>query len=160
MSTHRDGYIAMPGAGKKFERDPDRPVLVKASGEDTDGVRAVLEETIGPGGGGPLHVHHHSDELIYVLEGEFRFRLGERLSRGTAGTLVFVPKGVPHHWQNIGHRPGRMLFVLQPAGFEKCLEDVSRIPVAQRDLATLKLAYQKHGADVLGPRLPPAERQG
>lgn len=155
MSTDRDGYVVLPGAGKTFERDPDRPVLVKASGEDTGGACAVLEETIGPGGGGPLHVHHQSDELIYVLEGEFRFRLGARLSRGAAGTLVFVPKGVPHHWQNIGPGQGRMLFVLQPAGFEKCLEDISRIPVAQRDLATLKLAYQKHDADVLGPRLPP-----
>ena len=153
MTTGRDGYVVLPGEGKRFERDPDRPVLVKASAEDTDGAFAVLEETVGPGGGGPLHVHHHSNELIYVLEGEFRFRLGERLTSGTAGTLAFIPKGVAHNWQNIGHRPGRMLFVLEPAGFEKCLEAVSRIAVPQRDLATLKLVYQKHDADVLGPRL-------
>ncbi len=158
MATGGDGYFVLPGVGKKFERDPDRPVLVKASGEDTDGAFAVLEETVGPGGGGPLHVHRDSDELIYVLEGEFRFRIGERLTSGTAGSLAFVPKGVAHNWQNLARRPGRMLFILQPAGFEKCLEEVSRIPVAQRDLATLKLAYQRHGADVLGPRLPPIEQ--
>jgi hypothetical protein len=77
VTTGRDGYFVLPGVGKKFERDPDRPVLVKASGEDTEGAFAVLEETIGPGGGGPLHVYRDSDELIYVLEGEFRFRIGD-----------------------------------------------------------------------------------
>jgi quercetin dioxygenase-like cupin family protein len=158
VTISKNGYVALPGLGKRFERDPDRPVLVKASGEDTDGACAVIEETVGPGGGGPLHVHRDSDELIYVLEGEFRFRIGERLTNGTAGTLAFVPKGAPHNWQNIGPRPGRMLFVLQPAGFEKCLEAISRIPVAQRDLATLKLVYQRHGADMLGPRFPPIEQ--
>ncbi len=39
-------------------------------------------------------MHRDSDELIYVLEGEFRFRIGEQLTRGTAGALAFVPKGV------------------------------------------------------------------
>jgi quercetin dioxygenase-like cupin family protein len=158
VTTGGDGYFVQPGVGKKFERDPDRPVLVKASGEDTGGAFAVLEETVGPGGGGPLHVHRDSDELIYVLEGEFRFRIGEQLTRGTAGTLAFVPKGVAHNWQNIARRPGRMLFILQPAGFEKCLEEISGIPVSQRDLPTLRLAYQRYGADVLGPRLPPIDQ--
>ncbi len=50
MTTGGDGYFPQPGVGKKFERDPDRPVLVKASGEDTGGAFAVLEETVGPGG--------------------------------------------------------------------------------------------------------------
>ena len=79
MITDGEGYCALPGMGKKFERDPDRPGLVRASGEDTAGAFAVVEETVGPGGGGPLHVHRDADELIYVLEGEFRFRLGDRL---------------------------------------------------------------------------------
>ena len=38
MTIGRDGYFVLPGVGKKFERDPDRPVLVKASGEDTGGL--------------------------------------------------------------------------------------------------------------------------
>lgn len=117
----------------------------------------MVEETVGPGGGGPLHVHHDADELIYVVEGAFRFRLGERLTSGGAGTLAFVPKGLPHNWQNIGPGHGRIFVVLAPAGFERCLEEISGMPLSQRDLATLKRVYQKYGADVLGPRLPPVE---
>lgn len=160
MITDGEGYCALPGVGKKFERDPDRPGLVRASGEDTAGAFAVIEETVGPGGGGPLHVHHDADELIYVLEGEFRFRLGDRLISGAAGTLTFIPKGLAHNWQNIRPSHGRIFVVLAPAGFEKCLEEISGMPLSQRDLATLKRVYQKHGADVLGPRLPPIEHPG
>lgn len=66
-----------------------------------------------------------------------------------AGTLTFVRKGLAHNWQNIGRTHGRIVIVLAPAGFEKRLEEISEMPLSQRDLATLKRVYQKHGADVL-----------
>jgi uncharacterized cupin superfamily protein len=46
-----------------------------------------------PGDGPPRHIHYGSDELFYVVEGEFLFLVGERLESVSAGTYGFVPKG-------------------------------------------------------------------
>jgi mannose-6-phosphate isomerase-like protein (cupin superfamily) len=48
-------------------------------------------------GSGPatLHVRHQDDEAWYVLEGELRFRSGDRTEVVQAGATVFAPAGVP-----------------------------------------------------------------
>jgi quercetin dioxygenase-like cupin family protein len=43
----------------------------------------------------PRHSHPW-DELTYVLEGEMEFRVGDLHSVGGPGTLVALPRGVPH----------------------------------------------------------------
>lgn len=48
-----------------------------------------------------FHIHEDSDELFYVIEGEFRLEIkadGElnRLITVRAGELIIVPKGVSH----------------------------------------------------------------
>src|SRR3972149_10170118 len=60
-------------------------ITVKIGSEQTDGRYAVIEEVSPVGGGPPLHVHRHEDEVFYVLEGEAEFQLGGQRFRGTAG---------------------------------------------------------------------------
>jgi mannose-6-phosphate isomerase-like protein (cupin superfamily) len=43
----------------------------------------------------PLHSHPW-DELTYVLEGEMEFTAGDETRVGGPGTLVSLPRGVPH----------------------------------------------------------------
>jgi hypothetical protein len=43
----------------------------------------------------PRHAHPW-DELTYVLEGEMEFRVGDREGRGGPGTVVTLPRRVPH----------------------------------------------------------------
>ena len=43
----------------------------------------------------PRHAHPW-DELTYVLEGEIEFRVGDEQGAGGPGTLVTLPRGVPH----------------------------------------------------------------
>jgi hypothetical protein len=43
----------------------------------------------------PLHSHPW-DELTYVLEGEMEFTVGGETGGGGPGTLVSLPRGVPH----------------------------------------------------------------
>jgi Cupin domain len=65
-------------------------------------------------GSGPatLHVHHEDDEAWHVLEGELRFRFGDRVEVAQAGSTVFVPAGVPHTYETL---PGaRYLIILTP----------------------------------------------
>ena len=67
-------------------------MTLKATCEETGGSIEFLEATSLPGCGSPRHVYHSSDELFYVLEGEFLFLVGERQVRALPGTFVFVPR--------------------------------------------------------------------
>ena len=50
-----------------------------------------MESGEGPG----LHVHSREHELWYVLEGEFRFLLGDALIHEPTGGLAFGPAARP-----------------------------------------------------------------
>ncbi len=43
-----------------------------------------------------FHVHEHSDELFYVIEGGFRLETEEGNFDLAGGELIIVPKGVRH----------------------------------------------------------------
>ena len=75
----------------------------------------VIEGTAAPGEGPPLHVHRDQDETIYVLKGRYRVRLGERDVDAPAGAFVFIPRGTPHTWQNVGAEVARFVATLAPA---------------------------------------------
>ena len=53
-----------------------------------------------------LHHHPHADEWYYVIDGSALFAVGGELIRGTAGTAMFIPAGVPHRIENDG--PGTL----------------------------------------------------
>jgi mannose-6-phosphate isomerase-like protein (cupin superfamily) len=68
--------------------------------------------------GTPLQVHRSTDEAFYVLEGTFGFRAGERTFAGSAGTFVFVPRGVEHAFWNEGSTWVNKLIAVSPPGLE------------------------------------------
>ena len=43
-----------------------------------------------------LHVHENHDELVYIIEGEGEFILGDTTKRAKPGDLLYFPKGVVH----------------------------------------------------------------
>ena len=49
-----------------------------------------------------LHHHPHADEWYYVIEGSALFTVGDEVIRGTPGTALFLPAGVPHRIDNDG----------------------------------------------------------
>lgn len=59
-----------------------------------------------PGGVHLLHHHPHADEWYYVIQGSALFTVGGDSIRGTAGTAMFIPAGVPHRIVNDG--PGTL----------------------------------------------------
>jgi quercetin dioxygenase-like cupin family protein len=103
------------GEGATVRNRVGGTVTYKATAEETDGVLTALESVVAPGEGPPLHVHPHHDELLYALEGSLRFRLGTEVSDAPAGTFVFVPRGLPHTWQNAGETPARLFVAFAPA---------------------------------------------
>jgi mannose-6-phosphate isomerase-like protein (cupin superfamily) len=53
-----------------------------------------------PGQENTKHVHHHSDNVMLVLEGAGTFALNDRVVQLGAGTLIRVPAGTVHHIKN------------------------------------------------------------
>jgi len=89
---------------------------VKVSGTDTDGDLAIFEQTsLSRGRGVPLHFHKSQDEVFYVIEGSYRFKVGEELFSLNAGDSIFLPRMIPHAWTQES-QGGKMIVILQPAG--------------------------------------------
>jgi quercetin dioxygenase-like cupin family protein len=95
-----------------------------ATGEDTLGRFALIEAVARRGNVPPPHIHHREDEIFYVLEGEIVVSVGDRTIKGTAGTMVFLPRDVPHSF-TIESEQGRMLILLTPAGLEEWFKEFS-----------------------------------
>lgn len=97
---------------------PGYTVRLLATGAQTGGVLGFFEATFPVGGGVAMHIHHNEAEVVYVLEGEFLFVMGESRIEAGPGTFVFVPRGIPHGFRSVGSVPGRYLESFIPGGFE------------------------------------------
>lgn len=89
---------------------------LKISGSDTNGGFALFEQTsLTQGKGTPLHVHPNQDEVFYVVEGEYYFKVGDDTFRLTTGDSIFLPRALPHAWTQLSEK-GKMTVLFQPAG--------------------------------------------
>lgn len=93
-------------------------MTVKAGGDVTGGNLSVIEATMPPGFGPPLHRHDVEDELFFVIEGEMTFWCAGQQATHGAGATVWLPKGLPHRFQVGDAGPARMLQISTPAQFE------------------------------------------
>src|SRR5882724_9928684 len=107
MATNTNGFVMLPGHGPVWNMAAGRSATFKLLSEQTGESVAVFEEVMPSGVGTSLHLHHTSDELIYILGGEFTFKIGERVTGGGTGTSVFIPRGISHAWKNSGGEDGR-----------------------------------------------------
>ena len=89
---------------------------LKISGSDTDGGMAIFEQiSLSQGKGTPLHVHHFQNEVFYVIEGKYFFRVGDDEFHLAKGESIFLPMKVPHAWTQVSKK-GKMTVTFQPAG--------------------------------------------
>jgi quercetin dioxygenase-like cupin family protein len=152
VNEKQNGGIAVGArAGERIRSPLGGDVTQILRGEHSNGELAALEAINGPGEGPPLHVHTREDETVYVLEGEFRWKLGDELSVTGPGSFVFIPRGVSHTWQVIGEGDGRMLVTFFPAGMEGFFDRLSSM--TEFDLDTFSAAAAEHGKEVVGPPL-------
>ena len=89
-----------------------------ATGEETRGQFALMEQVARKGNVPPRHIHHREDETFYVVEGEMTFFVGDESIKATAGTTVFAPRDVAHSF-TIDSEQVRMLVMVAPAGAEE-----------------------------------------
>jgi quercetin dioxygenase-like cupin family protein len=147
------GVILGPGEGTSVPNPVGGRLTFKIGSAETDGALTAFESVAAPGEGPPLHVHLNEDEIFYALEGPFRFKLDGELGEAPAGTLVFIPRGVEHTWQNVGDEPARLLIVTAPAGFERFFELFAEIPADASRADEFRRIGEQIGMATVGPPL-------
>ncbi len=147
--THSEGHASLPEMTLYPLVEEDAMTIVQAAadylwfldtlvrvrvphGQGTDGL-SVLEHRAPWHDSPPLHIHHTEDELFQILDGEFRFRIGQDERSYTAGDILLTPKGVPHTYRVESPSGGRWITVTTRGDFERFVRAVSR-PAAQREL--------------------------
>ena len=133
-------------------------LILKATGEQTGGAFALIDNVGPPGGGSPYHVHHNEDEAFYVLEGEITVYVGEERIKAQPGTWVYGPRDVPHGFRIEGDSPARFLLLYTPAGFERYFVEVGEpakeltLPPAEPpNMKSLMSVAPKYDIEILGP---------
>ena len=132
--------------------------LIKGVGSLTGGTIATVEFVHPPGFATPLHVHHLADESFYVLEGSIQGVFGDQRWRGTTGSFIWLPRGVPHGYVVEGDETLRTLAIALPAGFDRFIVEGGE-PAQQRtlpppgppDIAKLDAAGARYGIETVGP---------
>jgi mannose-6-phosphate isomerase-like protein (cupin superfamily) len=142
-----------PGGGRQFALPTRGYGTVKVGTADSGGTLSALELVMESGQGPGLHVHSREHELWYVLEGEFRFFLGDALLHQPTGGLAFGPRGIPHTFQNIGAGTGRLLVITGPSGLEEFFLEYDRRATGPYDAEALQAAARLGGLAFVGPPL-------
>lgn len=148
MATPQNPSFVLPNEGKKWNVFADT-ITVKISSEMTNDAYSVSEDVTPPGQGAPPHMHHREQETFVVLEGEYEFQCGDRKFKGSRGSMVVLPKDIPHAFRNAGNTTGRSLVVLVPGGMEKVFEDLSAMPPGPPDLGKINAITMKYGVEFL-----------
>jgi quercetin dioxygenase-like cupin family protein len=136
-------YINLPGEGEAYWAVGARGTIKGPK---------VYELENPPGWEIPLHVHDNEDEVHYYLEGEVVVTCGEEQFKGEPGSLMFLPKGIPHALKFGEAGPGRWLWIspenrdelLREAGVPASEPEPSEEEV-ERDLERVIGVFEMHG---------------
>jgi quercetin dioxygenase-like cupin family protein len=93
--------------------------LNKVRSADSQGGLSIVDHRVPPGFAPPPHTHDVSDEAFFILDGEFAGFCGGQDWKAGPGSLVFLPRGIPHGFSVSEAGPGRAIIVLSPGGFDQ-----------------------------------------
>ena len=144
------------GTGREIRNPLGGPIEFKALLDETDGAVTAFESAAAAGEGPPFHVHEEQDEIVYFIDGPFRFRSGDEVSDAPAGSFVFIPRGTEHTWQNLSDSEARLFVVFIPGapGMERFFEAFAEAAAEGGTPAMFaEIAEESGGMRVLGPPL-------
>ena len=144
------GFVVAAGGGSHFNSPtPGRSFAMKLLGRETGESIMMFEETLPASTASLYHLHHDSDEVAWVLAGEFTFKIGDEVTVGGPGTCAFMPRKLAHAWKNTVSETGRVLFLYTPAAAGGLIEALSEHrPTSDEERTEL---YERHHWEVLGP---------
>jgi quercetin dioxygenase-like cupin family protein len=121
-------------------------ILVKMTGEDTKDAYSLFEYVVPAGlGGPPTHIHSRQDELFICVAGKVRIELDGQEHVLPAGSVLMMPRGVPHMFHNPFDEETRIIAVVSPPGLEDYYRDLSALPPGPRDMKLVAEVMTKHG---------------
>jgi quercetin dioxygenase-like cupin family protein len=156
-STGPTAFIIHPDEGERIAAFGSEAIF-KLTGANTAGTMTLLLGVVPPGGGPPPHVHRHDDEFFIIIEGQYRFLIGETWTEVGPGAVVFLPRNNVHTFRNIGKTNSRHWAFVAPSGFEtfyaRCAE-VFAVP-GPPDLRRLTAISEDYGYEfVIGQQASP-----
>lgn len=122
----------------------------KLTRQHNGGAYYLFEFEFDPESGNRLHVHSYEDEVVYVLEGEIQIRLGNEKLHAVAGSVVHLPKRIPHALYNPLKVSSKYLAIAIPGGMENFFDELSEAQEAGTlDDALHKKISRKYGIEWL-----------
>jgi quercetin dioxygenase-like cupin family protein len=105
------------------------PVTLKILvGANQTGGSFALGEFAGEAGPWTVpHIHEHTEESFYVLDGAFDFTIGENHVEANRGSFLLVPRKLPHVMEAAAGG-GRFLTLWTPGGLEQMFIALSEMP--------------------------------
>jgi quercetin dioxygenase-like cupin family protein len=109
----------------------------------------LLLDIVSPPGGGPPALHTHPQmESFYIFEGNYEFSSpgpdGPVAFLAGPGSVIYVPGGAPHNYNNVGETTGHMLGIFTSAAMEDFFREMSAAttddagqPISPPDMAKL-----------------------
>jgi hypothetical protein len=82
-----------------------------------------------------------------------RFKADDRLFDAPTRSFMFIPRGTPHCFQNVGDGPARLLVMFTPAGMERFFQGVAELPTGPFDPDAYRAIADSAWMKVLGPPL-------
>src|SRR2546427_10510790 len=101
-------------------------VTIRVSMSDGQDGISVLEHRVPYGFSPPFHLHRAEDEVLHVLEGEFRVKVKDLQHRLGAGDVLLAPKGVPHTYRVESVQGGRCVTITARGNLERFVRAPSR----------------------------------
>lgn len=130
--------------------------FVEVDSKNTNGVVAVLRVFVPAGEGAAPHIHSREDEVFEVVRGHYKFRHGDHEVDAPVGTIVFMPRGIPHTFRNVSNEPGEHVLTIIPGGLENMFREISinnlELP---RDIDKYAKLALKYGITLLPPTALP-----
>jgi quercetin dioxygenase-like cupin family protein len=130
----------------------------KIGSDDTEGRLSVVDHRVPPGFAPPPHIHLASDEALLIVDGELEGFCGDQKWQAGPGSLVFMPRGIPHGFTLSEASPGRIIIVVSPGGFDQFVAAASEPAQALRlpepvppDPAVITQIAAAHGIQILPP---------
>jgi quercetin dioxygenase-like cupin family protein len=120
-----DGWAVRPGEGLTIDTGGQHSPEILVRGSEVDHKLGAFVFTHGQIPENPPHAHLDFMKIVFVLEGEYAFRVGDVEFSGEPGTLVVVPKGSQHTFTTA--TGGKMLFVCSPSGNEEMFIEMGKL---------------------------------
>ena len=112
-------------------------MTIKVLTTETDGVYTIIHFVHPPNVGPELHIHPKNPESFHIINGNYKFLIGNTNLDAVAGDTVIVPKGIPHKF-SAGDGGGEFL-VISPPTLENYFYEVSRL--LMKGVVTLDTEY-------------------